>query len=397
MGGGDRHRASSQAAADGPAGRPDRTSRRGSPPHDDHRPAHDLGRACSAARSTLPEQPVPPRRRRGPSTPWTGEPGTAGTVDGRRRRQDGPAARRPVRVATAGTSSRSTSTQAVVAAINEGRSHVGGGARARRARRRRPRRRPPPGDDRRRPRRPASRTSSSSSCRSCSTTRSSPTTATWTPRSTSIAPGRPRRRDRHLRDDAARSATRATGTCRASRRRAASRRARTSSSPSRRSGCSPAPCSATSRRTRSSSAGSARRRRTGRRAFYASVLDAEVVAMSSRRGGRVQQARRHDVPRRQHRVRQRVRALRRTGSASTSRRSSRRRTASRTATSTSPGSASAATASRSTRTSSCRGRRSWSSSALSRRVNDGQVGRRDRGARATSSAASRTCRSSSSA
>ena len=45
--------------------------------------------------------------------------------------------------------------------------------------------------------------------------------------------------------------------------------------------------------------------------FYASVLDAEVVAMSSRRGRRAEQARRHDVPRRQHRVRQRARGVRR--------------------------------------------------------------------------------------
>ena len=53
-------------------------------------------------------------------------------------------------------------------------------------------------------------------------------------------------------------------------------------------------------------------------AFYDAVLDAEVVAMSSRRGGRVQQARRHDVPRRQHRPRQRVRRATPSGSASTS-------------------------------------------------------------------------------
>ena len=86
------------------------------------------------------------------------------------------------------------------------------------------------------------------------------------------------------------------------------------------------------------------------------VLDAEIVAMSSRRGRRVQQARRHDVPRRQHRPRQRVRRVRASASASTSRRSSAPRTASPTATSTSPASASAATASRSTRTSCCRGR-----------------------------------------
>ena len=56
------------------------------------------------------------------------------------------------------------------------------------------------------------------------------------------------------------------------------------------------------------------------------------------RGGRVRQARRHDLPRRQHRAGQRVRRATPTGSASTSARSSRRPTASRTATSTSRGS-----------------------------------------------------------
>ena len=86
---------------------------------------------------------------------------------------------------------------------------------------------------------------------------------------------------------------------------------------------------------------------------------AAVLRVRARRRGRrdvlvrgrgVQQARGHDVPRRQHRARQRVRPRRRTPSASTSWRSSRPPTASRTATSTSRGSASAATASPSTRT-----------------------------------------------
>ena len=76
------------------------------------------------------------------------------------------------------------------------------------------------------------------------------------------------------------------------------------------------------------------------------------------RGRGAQQARRHDVPGREHRLRQRARRLRgRRARRSTSRRSSRRRTASRTATSTSPASASAATASPSIRTSSSRARR----------------------------------------
>ena len=80
-----------------------------------------------------------------------------------------------------------------------------------------------------------------------------------------------------------------------------------------------------------------------------------------RRGRRVRQARRYDLPRRQHRAGQRVRRATRTGSAWTSARSSPRPTASRTATSTSPASASVATASRSTRTSCSTARRSSSS------------------------------------
>ena len=68
---------------------------------------------------------------------------------------------------------------------------------------------------------------------------------------------------------------------------------------------------ATSRPTRSSSAASARRPRTGRRGSTPSVLDAEVVAMSTRGGGRAEQARRHDVPRPEHRLRQRAGPLRR--------------------------------------------------------------------------------------
>ena len=52
-------------------------------------------------------------------------------------------------------------------------------------------------------------------------------------------------------------------------------------------------------------------------AFYDGVLDAEIVAMSSAEAAEFCEARRHDVPRRQHRPGQRVRATTRTGSAST--------------------------------------------------------------------------------
>ena len=96
--------------------------------------------------------------------------------------------------------------------------------------------------------------------------------------------------------------------------------------------------------------------------FYASVLDAEVVAMSTAEAAELEQARRHDLPRPEHRLRQRVRPLRRPDRGGRPRGDRGPRTASRTATSTSPASAWAATASRSTRTSSCRAPRRWSSS-----------------------------------
>ena len=125
---------------------------------------------------------------------------------------------RPSSPATAGRSSPSTSSQAVVDAINDGRSHVGeepglaelvaeahaagrlrattdgdrGGPRGRRRRAHRP------GHARRRA--------------------TSPTTATWTRRSTSIGAGRPRRARSSSSRRRCRSATRATGTRRASRR-----------------------------------------------------------------------------------------------------------------------------------------------------------------------------------
>ena len=71
------------------------------------------------------------------------------------------------------------------------------------------------------------------------------------------------------------------------------------------------------------------------------------------RGGRDGQARRDDLPRREHRPGEPVRALRRASTASTSTRSSRPATPSPTATSTGPASPSAGTASRSIRGCTC--------------------------------------------
>ena len=96
--------------------------------------------------------------------------------------------------------------------------------------------------------------------------------------------------------------------------------------------------------------------------FYASVLDAEVVRMSVGRGGRVQQARRYHVPRREHRAGQRVRPLRRPGRR---RHPGGHRGRQQPALQPHPPAgrrASAATASRSTRISSCRAHPRWSSS-----------------------------------
>ena len=116
------------------------------------------------------------------------------------------------------------------------------------------------------------------------------------------------------------------------------------------------------RRTPSWSAASTRRARRGvdvlrggarlRRAPRPAARQRRV-GPGLRRGRRAGQARRDDLPRRQHRPGQPVRALRRHAAASTSTRSSRPATPSRTATSTSPASPSAATASRSTRGSTC--------------------------------------------
>ena len=91
------------------------------------------------------------------------------------------------------------------------------------------------------------------------------------------------------------------------------------------------------------------------------------------RGGRVLEARRHDLPRRQHRPRQRVRELRRPHRR---RRDRGHRRGQQPALQPHPparASASAATASRSTRTSCSIEPRSCHSSARAREVNDGQV------------------------
>ena len=86
--------------------------------------------------------------------------------------------------------------------------------------------------------------------------------------------------------------------------------------------------------------------------FYTRHARRRHHAGARRRDSRVLEARRDDVPRRQHRARQRVRAHRRQRSASTRSRRSTPRTRSRTRTSMRPAPASAATASPSTRTSS---------------------------------------------
>ncbi len=110
-----------------------------------------------------------------------------------------------------------------------------------------------------------------------------------------------------------RSATRASGTRRGSSRGVRARRARrrTSSSRSRRSGCTAAPRCATSRPIRSSSAGSAPASTARAAAFYDERARRRGRRDVVGRGGRVLEARRHDLPRRQHRPRQRVRPLRR--------------------------------------------------------------------------------------
>ena len=174
-------------------------------------------------------------------------------------------------------------------------------------------------------------------------------------------PGPPVRRHRRVRDHAAGRATPGTAMSRASRRRAGSPSSRTCSSPSRpeRLYSGAVFDNLATYPKLVGGVGPASTDRAAR--FYASVLDAEVVAMSSAEAAELRQARGDDVPRRQHRVRERARGVRGPDRRRRRRGRSGPRTASRTATSTSRGSAWAATASRSTRTSSSRGRRRWSS------------------------------------
>ena len=283
--------------------------------------------------------------------PWTGEPGTAGTVAVVGAGKMGlPLA---AQFASHGWDVIAVDVNPdVVDAINAGRSHVDEEPGLARSWRRSTRR---DGCARRSTgrRRRARRTSSCSSCRSCSTTPTDRTTATWTRRSRRSprvsTPARPSSSRRPCR-----SATRATASRPPLERASglvADRDLFVAFSPERLfSGAVLANLATYPKLV--GGVGPASTDRAAR--FYASVLDAEVVADVLGRGRRVQQARRHHVPRREHRPGQRVRRRRRRASGSTSRRSSPRRTASPTATSTSPASASAATASRSTRTCSSR-------------------------------------------
>ena len=307
-----------------------------------------LGRpSCSAARSSFRRTPAgtAPTRR---VTPWPGEPGTAG------RSPSSAPARWACRwprssPSTAGTSSRSTSHPAVVAAINEGRSHV-------------TRSRASPSSFGACPRRRAAcgrRRTARQAAREADVVvlivpvmlddEQHPDHRYMDSAVESIAPGVHAGSLGRLRDDAAgrrharpvRAAPRG-GLGPASRTRRLLRRVLARAAVQRRGVPQPR------RRTRSSSAGSARPRRTGRRRSTARVLDAEIVAMSRPRrpSSRSSPTRRTATSTSRSPTSSRATP---TGSASTSRKSSRPRTASRTPTSTSPGWASAGTASRSIR------------------------------------------------
>ena len=271
-------------------------------------------RACSVARSSCP--PAVPPRAGPPRRPWTGEPGTTGTVAVVGAGKMGlPLAAQFA--CTAGRSSRWTSTRRVVAAINEGRSHIGEEPGGGRARRRAPTR--TGGCARRSMARPprARRTSSCSSSRSCSTRRRSPIIARWMPRSPRSRPGCTRAPWSSSRPRC-RSATRASGYA---PRLAEATGLTLEDGPVRRV-LARAPLQR--RRAPQSRDLPEARRRPRRRVDRArrGVLRErprrggrrDVV----RRGGRVREARRHDLSRRQHRPGQRVRRATPTGSASTS-------------------------------------------------------------------------------
>ena len=139
-----------------------------------------------------------------PVAPWTGEPGTAGHGRGRRCRQDGPAAGGPVRLARLVRDRRRHRPGASSTSINDGPLARRRGAGPRRARRARPT--PPAGCAR-----PLDGAAAAARGRRRRADRagharrraSSRTTATWMPRSGSIAPGVHAGLDGHLRDDAA--------------------------------------------------------------------------------------------------------------------------------------------------------------------------------------------------
>ncbi len=237
-------------------------------------------RACSAARSTLPIRACGHEPARSRSARGSASPGTAGRVAVVGAGKMG----LPLAAQFADHGWQVTAVdvqQAVVDAINEGRSHVDEEPGLAELVRGRPRPRPPPGDDRR-PRRPPARpTSSCSSCRSCSTTSSNRTTATWTRPSTSIGPGRPRGLARDLRDDPARRRHARAGSRPGSRRRPAS--APTSDffvafSPERLYSGAVLRNLATYPKL-VGGIGPASTARAA--AFYDAVLDAEIVAMSS--------------------------------------------------------------------------------------------------------------------
>ncbi len=283
---------------------------RGSPSHDDRRrdrravpsPSSGARSSCRSTRAAT-SQAVE-------VSPWTGEPGTAGRVAVVGAGKMG----LPLAAQFAGHGWRVIAVdvqQAVVDAINEGRSHVEeepGLAELVRAAHDRG---PTPSHDRWRRRSPSRPTSSCSSCRSCSTTSSSPTIATWTRRSTPIAPGV------HAGSLVIFETTLPVGDTRerfTPRLEAASGLKADEDffvafSPERLySGAA-----LRNLATYPKLVGGIGPASTARAAaFYDAVLDTEIVAMSQRRGGRVQQARRHDLSRRQHRPRQRVRPLRRT-------------------------------------------------------------------------------------
>ena len=178
-----------------------------------------------------------------------------------------------------------------------------------------------------------------------------------------IARGLRARHAGHLRDDAAGGhdphplEAHARGGVRARRGHA------TSTSCSHPSGCSPDACSPTCASTRSCVGGLSRPARPKAEEFYEPVLAVRRAARPAaperrvgprqRRGRRDGQAGGDHLPRREHRPRQPVRARSRPRTASTSTRSSRPATPSPTATSTARASPWAATASRSTRASTC--------------------------------------------